>query len=265
MEFQDFLTVDYKDLEYIRSLDEVKILVLKDFKDENFIGEGEGSHVDLIFQNFDFEVLALHRCYCWPPVSMQNLTTLTIVSCNTLRDCVVTSHMTKSLRNLKRLRVSYCRHLREVIEDQVQLKNLQVLIIEGCDKLKNLTGPSTSFPDLTFLHVENCYNLEFILSYTLAKRLEKLQTMHVADCPNVREVVMQHKGDQIEEPTIFGHLNTLKLQHLKNLESFYHGAFNFPRSLPEVEINFKSYKLDGNNDVNILIKKHHEEEKEGTH
>ncbi|KAJ1392588.1 Leucine-rich repeat domain superfamily [Sesbania bispinosa] len=113
------------------------------------------------------------------------------------------------------------------------LKNLKFLYVFNCDRLTNLTVPSTtlSFSNLLKLHVTDCHGLKHLFTSSTAKTFCVLKEVLVTNC-EIEEIMAKEEGDKPEELE-FKQLETLTLCLLQKLESFYSGNFT---------LNFSSLK-----------------------
>ncbi|XP_024630184.1 uncharacterized protein [Medicago truncatula] len=113
--------------------------------------------------------------------------------------------------------------------DHPLLQHLECFSVWSCPSLKYLIPSSTSFTNLTYLKVDSCKELIYLITYSTAKSLVQLKTLQIMNCEKLLDVVKidEEKG---EEDIIFENLEHLELTSLSSLRSFYYGkqAFIFP-------------------------------------
>ncbi|XP_028239487.1 uncharacterized protein LOC114418378 isoform X3 [Glycine soja] len=119
---------------------------------------------------------------------------------------------------------------------QPLLGNLETLEVIGCFSLKDLVPSTVSFSYLTYLQVQDCNSLLYLLTSSTARSLGQLKRMEIKRCGSIEEVVSKEGGESHEEEIIFPQLNCLKLEGLRKLRSFYKGSLlSFP-SLEELSV-----------------------------
>ncbi|GKV01645.1 hypothetical protein SLEP1_g14184 [Rubroshorea leprosula] len=110
------------------------------------------------------------------------------------------------------------------------LQNLKILKVNFCSCLVSLTASTVPFHNLTTLDVRHCEGLRNLVSCSTAQSLVQLETMSIAYCNSLTEVVGDER-DGLEDEIIFMKLKVLKLMQLTKLTSFcsrLNFAFKFP-------------------------------------
>ncbi|XP_039690162.1 uncharacterized protein [Medicago truncatula] len=109
------------------------------------------------------------------------------------------------------------------------LEDLRVL---NCPSLISLVPSSTSFTNLTYLIVDNCKELIYLITYSTAKSLVQLKTLIVMNCEKMLDVVKIDE-EKAEENIVFENLEYLEFTSLSSLRSFCYGkqTFIFPSLL----------------------------------
>ncbi|XP_039690151.1 uncharacterized protein [Medicago truncatula] len=109
------------------------------------------------------------------------------------------------------------------------LEDLRVL---NCPSLISLVLSSTSFTNLTYLKVDNCKELIYLIPYSTAKSLVQLKTLKIMNCEKMLDVVKTDE-EKAEENIVFENLEYLEFTSLSSLRSFCCGkqAFIFPSLL----------------------------------
>ncbi|KAJ4721775.1 Disease resistance protein [Melia azedarach] len=108
---------------------------------------------------------------------------------------------------------------------------LETLLIRDLVNLEKICrGPLTaesSFCKLRKINVKNCNKFENIFSFSIARRLQLLQSIDVNDCHNVKDIIAIERGDEssnyseLIDNVKLGQLHSLKLSSLPQLRSFY--------------------------------------------
>ncbi|KAL3008976.1 hypothetical protein AAZX31_07G060900 [Glycine max] len=119
---------------------------------------------------------------------------------------------------------------------QPLLGNLETLEVIGCSSLKDLVPSTVSFSNLTYLQVQDCDSLLYLLTSSIAKSLTRLKRMEIKSCYSIEEIVSKEGDESHENEIIFPQLNCLKLERLRKLRRFYRGSLlSFP-SLEELSV-----------------------------
>ncbi|XP_017622865.1 uncharacterized protein LOC108466970 isoform X1 [Gossypium arboreum] len=116
------------------------------------------------------------------------------------------------------------------------LESLQLCSINTKRIWHNQTYPQLS--NLTSLFINECGNLEHLLSPSLANSLVQLQRFQILDCESLREIIFTEKIEEEKIDVIcFPRLNYLRIEGLRNLIFFCSRNYNieFPL-LKELEI-----------------------------
>jgi len=116
--------------------------------------------------------------------------------------------------------------------DHPLFQYLEELNVVNCPSLICLVPSSTSFTNLTYLIVENCKELIYLITYSTAKSLVQLKILKIKNCEKMLDVVKIDE-EKAEENIIFENLEYLKFTSLSSLRSFCYGkqAIIFPSLL----------------------------------
>ncbi|WJX37911.1 hypothetical protein P8452_25627 [Trifolium repens] len=108
-------------------------------------------------------------------------------------------------------------------------QDLEILSAWNCPSLISLVPSSTSFTNLTFLKVDNCKELTYLITSLTAKSLVQLTTLKILNCEKMLDVVKIDE-EKAEENIIFENLEYLELSSLPSFRSFCYEkqAFVFP-------------------------------------
>jgi len=109
--------------------------------------------------------------------------------------------------------------------------NLHNVVLKGLLKLVHIwkvdTDEILNFNNLQSIVVYDSKMLKYLFPLSVAKGLEKLETLEVSNCWEMEEVVACDSQSNEEIITFsFPQLNTLSLQYLFELKSFYPGPHN---------------------------------------
>ncbi|XP_065867358.1 uncharacterized protein [Euphorbia lathyris] len=148
----------------------------------------------------------------------------------------ISSHLLQHLVWLKVLTVEKCElveqvfHL-EVLNGAKPMKNLNQLQLIDLPRLRHVWSKDPqrilSFKNLQLLKVHNCDNLIYIFNLSMALSLPKLEHVEVKKCSLVEHIIMKAEEEtMLELQTILPSLQSINLQHLTNLSSFYSASEN---------------------------------------
>ncbi|XP_045825215.1 uncharacterized protein LOC123917515 [Trifolium pratense] len=115
--------------------------------------------------------------------------------------------------------------------DHPLLQYLEQLSAWNCPSLISFVPSSTCFTNLTYLEVDNCKELIYLITSSTAKSLVQLTTLKILNCEKMLDVVKQI--DDEEENIIFENLYYLEFTSLSSFRSFCYGkqTFIFPSFL----------------------------------
>ncbi|CAK7340829.1 unnamed protein product [Dovyalis caffra] len=149
----------------------------------------------------------------------------------------ISSNLLLSLNNLEELDVRNCESLEEVFNleglnsDQGHvglLSKLERFQLIDLLKLRNVWNERLhrifDFRGLKLLKVHNCRSLKNIFTPSIAAVLVQLQELEVKWCPMIEEIITKGLEEEVKtEKIIFPQLNSIILESLPNLTSFYCG------------------------------------------
>ncbi|MBA0771326.1 hypothetical protein Gotri_019807, partial [Gossypium trilobum] len=142
-------------------------------------------------------------------------------------------HCSKSFSNLKELEVEHCDSLLNIFPHFFlgvfqRLEKLRVTDCASLEELKHVcnkdSNENISFENLREIHVQECWSLKTLFSFSMAKDLHQLKSLIVDSC-GVEEIVSKsvEESDQYEVLFEFNQLSFLALWTLPNLVCFYPG------------------------------------------
>ncbi|XP_057754759.1 uncharacterized protein LOC130974044 isoform X1 [Arachis stenosperma] len=117
-------------------------------------------------------------------------------------------------------------------------RGLKTLEICRCPSLVNLAPSTVLFSSLTNLTVKECGGLQYLFTLSTAKSMHLLENMCICQCESMTEIVDKEEDESdLQVDITLGRLNTLYLDSLENLVSFYAGnsILKFP-SLEQVSV-----------------------------
>ncbi|KAK2414220.1 hypothetical protein QL285_036836 [Trifolium repens] len=152
--------------------------------------------------------------------SMYNLSVLIVENCGELK-YLFSSTMVQSFVNLKRLEISNCNLMNEIIATErrndvsialkeVPFPKLETIVLKDMENLKTVWH--YQFDTVKTLEVQNS---------TGCSHLEEL---HIKDCGKMKEIVLEKTESTCASPTFeFNQLHTILLWNLHSLKGFYAG------------------------------------------
>ncbi|CAJ2673478.1 unnamed protein product [Trifolium pratense] len=116
--------------------------------------------------------------------------------------------------------------------DHPLLEDLEELCVWDCPSLISLVPSSTSFKNLTYLQVDKCKELVYLITTSTAETLIHLVTLKIMNCEKMLDVVKIDE-ERAEKNIIFENLKYLELTSLSSLDSFCYEnhTFIFPSLL----------------------------------
>ncbi|KAK4270286.1 hypothetical protein QN277_023340 [Acacia crassicarpa] len=128
----------------------------------------------------------------------------------------------KTGTRIKKLTLHQLQDLRHICEEGFQidpiLEDLDFLYVVQCSNLKHLVPSSATFSHLTYLEVENCNGLIYLITSSTARSLVRLTTMKVSNCNSLEKVVAEEEGS--EDEIALSSLEILKLECLPKIKRF---------------------------------------------
>ncbi|KAF8032386.1 hypothetical protein BT93_D1334 [Corymbia citriodora subsp. variegata] len=143
--------------------------------------------------------------------------------------------------NLEAITIKRCQLIREVFDlegliangDVEILSRLTKLTLSDLQSLRCICSKNPRrllcFRNLRALKVQNCENLKFLFSYSMAKALVQIKEIEIASC-KLMEAIMDVQEEESEKAATidtleFPLLTTLSLEKLPNLWTFSHGKY----------------------------------------
>ncbi|XP_054819509.1 uncharacterized protein LOC129318649 isoform X1 [Prosopis cineraria] len=197
-----------------------------------------------------------------------NLQAITLRGCGKL-NCVFPTIVGSNLPNLTRLRIENCDNLEEIVAENGELQKphrvqecfpkLQDITLRGCGKL-NCVFPTivdSNLPNLKYLCIENCENLEEIF----AKNGELQKPHRVQECfPKLQDISLRGCGKLNRVfPTIVGrnlpNLTRLRIENCDNLEEIFaeNGELQKPHRVQECFPKLQDITLRGCGKLNCVF------------
>ncbi|KAH7553365.1 hypothetical protein JRO89_XS12G0002600 [Xanthoceras sorbifolium] len=157
-------------------------------------------------------------------------------------DCVnwssaISGNLLKCLNSLNKLVVRNCETLEEVfdLEELNANGNFKVLSqlsqfnLVNLSKLRHIWKENHpqgfSFRNLTLMKVDNCSSLGYLFTPSVVLGLEQLQKLEIVNCAMMEEIItMEREMDGSTDKITFLRLNSIILESLPNLTSFYSGS-----------------------------------------
>ncbi|XP_058753480.1 uncharacterized protein LOC131626661 isoform X2 [Vicia villosa] len=132
---------------------------------------------------------------------------------------------------LKHLHVQNNAHMNHIVDSKernqihVSFPILETLVLDNLKNLEHIChGPlsATSFGSLNVIKVKNCFQLKYLLSFTLIKELSHLSKIEVCQCNSMKEIVSADNNSSANNEKIeFLQLHSLTLEHLETLDNFF--------------------------------------------
>ncbi|KAK7394837.1 hypothetical protein VNO78_15378 [Psophocarpus tetragonolobus] len=102
-------------------------------------------------------------------------------------------------------------------------EKLERLHLFKCPRLEELVGSTVSFMNLKGLVVRSCKRMAYLFTFSTATSLVQLETLMIQDCESIKEIIKKEDEDEDSYEITFGRLQTLSLDSLPRLVSFYSG------------------------------------------
>jgi hypothetical protein len=158
----------------------------------------------------------------------------------------ISMQISKQLKTLMLYELEMLKHIwqEDFPLDHPLLQDLHELCVWDCPSLISLVPSSTSFTNLTYLNVDNCKELNYLITSSTAKSLIQLKALAIVNCEKMLDVV-KIDDEKAEEDIIFENLEIMEFISLSSLGSFCNGnqTFIFPSLLtffvkecPQMEI-----------------------------
>ncbi|KAF8038988.1 hypothetical protein BT93_B1513 [Corymbia citriodora subsp. variegata] len=173
------------------------------------------------------------------PSDVSNLKFFKVEDCAFLMS-IFPSNLVIKLQNLEAITIERCQFLRNVfnLEGLIASGNVEILsrlttlTLSDLPRLEHIWNKNPRialcFRNLRVLKVQDCENLRFIFSSSMAKALQQIKEIKIVRCKLLKEIIdMQEEEsekaasmDTIEFPL----LSSLSLEELPNLRTFSHGT-----------------------------------------
>ncbi|KAF8042113.1 hypothetical protein BT93_A0653 [Corymbia citriodora subsp. variegata] len=174
------------------------------------------------------------------PSDVSNLKFLKVEDCTVLLS-IIPSNLLIKLQNLDAITIERCQLIREIFDfegliangDVEILSRLTKLTLSDLQSLRRICSKNPRrllcFRNLRALKVQNCENLKFLFSSSMAKALVQIKEIEIASC-KLMEAIMDVQEEESEEAATintleFPLLTSLSLEKLPNLWTFSHGKY----------------------------------------
>jgi hypothetical protein len=116
--------------------------------------------------------------------------------------------------------------------DHPLLQDLEGLFVSACPSLTSLVPSASSFTNLTYLEVDNCKELLYLITSSTAKSLVQLKRLEISNCEKMLDIVKIDE-EEAAESIIFENLEDMEFTSMSSLGSFCYGkqTFIFPSLL----------------------------------
>lgn len=160
-----------------------------------------------------------------------------VCNCKSLTK-MFSSNILRSLHNLRKLFIRNCEMMEEVFEIEIandhhqqtsettpiHLKEMRLQFLPKLNHVWSKDPQGTlTFQDLLRVEALGCKSLKSLFPASVAQNLPQLQGLHVTNC-GIEQIVAKEEVLLDTVPSfVFPQLQSLTLQHLPNLVSFYPG------------------------------------------
>ncbi|XP_039163475.1 uncharacterized protein LOC104435251 [Eucalyptus grandis] len=174
------------------------------------------------------------------PSIVSNLKFFKVEDCAFLLS-IFPSNLVTKLQNLEAITIERCQLLREVFDlegltvigDVEILSQLTTLTLSDLSRLGHIWNKNPRralcFRNLRVLKVQNCENLRFIFSSSMAKALQQIKEIKIVRCKLLEEIIHVQEEESKEDASIdtleFPLLSSLSLEELPNLRTFSYGTY----------------------------------------
>ncbi|CAI8601838.1 unnamed protein product [Vicia faba] len=131
---------------------------------------------------------------------------------------------------LKHLHVQNNANMKHIVDSKernqihVSFPILETLVLDNLKNLENISRPlsATSFESLSVIKVKSCFQLKYLFSFTMVKRLSHLSKIEVCQCNSMKDIVLEDNNLSANNEKIeFLQLRSLTLEHLETLDNFF--------------------------------------------
>ncbi|KAL3750224.1 hypothetical protein ACJRO7_011245, partial [Eucalyptus globulus] len=179
------------------------------------------------------------------PSNVSNLKFLKVEDCAFLIS-IFPSNLLIKLQNLEAIAIERCQFIRKVFDlegltasgDVKILSRLTTLTLSDLPRLEHIWNKNRRialcFRNLRVLKVQDCENLRFIFSSSMAKALQQIKEIKIVRCKLLEEIMDVQEEVSNKAASMhtleFPLLSSLSLEELPNLRTVYHGThrIHFP-------------------------------------
>ncbi|KAL5066894.1 hypothetical protein RYX36_017781 [Vicia faba] len=141
---------------------------------------------------------------------------------------------------LKHLHIQNNANVKHIVDSKernqihVSFPILETLLLDNLKNLENISHgllSATSFESLSVIKVKSCFQLKYLFSFTMVKRLSHLSKIEVCQCNSMKDIVLEDNSSSANNEKIeFLQLRSLTLEHLETLDNFFSNYLTHSRS-----------------------------------
>ncbi|XP_045802095.1 uncharacterized protein LOC123895675 isoform X1 [Trifolium pratense] len=109
----------------------------------------------------------------------------------------------------------------ELFDEKVELPKLERMVLSSIQINKVWSDQSmqiSCFKNLIHMDVNGCWNLDYLISFSMAKSLVNLQSLFVSECEKMSYIFPQGQGSHAKmKGSVFPNLKSIKLSSMKSL------------------------------------------------
>ncbi|MED6135790.1 hypothetical protein PIB30_049938 [Stylosanthes scabra] len=111
---------------------------------------------------------------------------------------------------------------RILFHEKVDLSTLERLELRSIQIQKIWNDRSSNFENLIHLDVSGCHNLTYLLPFSLARNLKKLQSLYVTECDQMKNIFLFPDGPiKVAKDVSFPNLKNIKLSSMSSLTKIW--------------------------------------------
>ncbi|KAI6678771.1 hypothetical protein NL676_039567, partial [Syzygium grande] len=182
-----------------------------------------------------------------PRSSFDELATLFLRNCSELLNVIPSTIIGRRLHNLRSVNIAYCPSLESLFDcgsldanteqRTVLLPKLEEVRMREAGKMRSLVKSDSQmiwFPSLKAVEVHNCSDMKYLFPNFTATRLEKLESIDIRQCEQMKEVVHEEEvGRSKADVMSFPSLSHLSILQCSNFGVFIQSPTSVKRKLDE--------------------------------
>ncbi|MED6184078.1 hypothetical protein PIB30_043928 [Stylosanthes scabra] len=115
-----------------------------------------------------------------------------------------------------------------LFNEKVDVSKLERIELRSIQIQKIWNDRSSNFENLIHLDVSGCHNLTYLLPYSMARNLKKLQSLYVSECDQMKNIFVFPDGPvKVAKDVSFPNLKNIKLSSMSSLKKIWN--LNDPR------------------------------------